>query len=108
MDVPQVSPFTFVLVDVGVATFVPSRYTSYPVTPTLSEDGFQASAKLVCATFKAARLFGTEGACVSFVGGDDVAETVTVFRSSKHVLTAPCTAHAPRMYVPGERLRTTS
>ena len=45
----------------------PSRYTSYCVTPTLSDDAFQVRLKSVPAMFVADRPVGAVGDCVSKV-----------------------------------------
>lgn len=69
------SPVLLYEVDVTVPTFVLFRYTSYPVTPTLSVE--TPHTKLICVAdmTEAVKFPGAVGALVS-EAGDVVAETV--------------------------------
>ena len=61
---PQASPVTVNDVLVVVATLVLPLYTPYPLTPTLSVDGFHESEALFCPT-DAASPVGVDGGVVS-------------------------------------------
>jgi hypothetical protein len=63
--VPGLRFVTLIDVPEGVPMEVPSRKTSYPVTPTLSVEALQVNVKLVWVTAEEASPEGTEGACVS-------------------------------------------
>src|SRR5262245_15938451 len=64
-EVPQLRPVWLALGDATEATFIPSRKTSYPATPTSSVDAFQESVRLVGVTSDAASPLGVEGGVVS-------------------------------------------
>jgi hypothetical protein len=78
------------LVVVGLDTFVDPVNTSYPVTPTLSDDAFHESVIEVCPTPLVARPVGADGADVS-----EHASVDTLFVAVAELLPAASWADTP-------------